>query len=148
MKNQENDIFITDNYIFNTHNMSKLFVTFTKEENLEETLKEIQRRYTILHNKIFVLQVEGKDELICTYNVDTFNISDKIMPNTILLHRKKESNSLYSVNSLNALVKELNCGKLDNRYEIPWENYKNSLLLVSNGELNIHKTKIHSIIHI
>lgn len=144
----ENDIFMGDNYSILPHNMSKLFTTFTKEENLEETLKEIQRRYTILHGKIFILHVEGKESLIATYNVDTFNISDKIMPNTILLHRKKESNSLYSVNSLNALVKELNCGKLDNRYEIPWENYKNSLLLVSNGELNIHKTKIHSIIHI
>ena len=144
----ENDIFMGDNYSILPHNMSKLFTTFTKEENLEETLKEIQRRYTILHNKIFVLQVEGKDELICTYNVDTFNISDKIMPNTILLHRKKESNTLYSINSLNALVKELNLGKTDTHFPIDWQSYKNTILLVSDGVLNKHTTKIFQIINL
>jgi len=148
MKNQENDIFITDNYIFNTHNMSKLFVTFFNENELEETIKEITRRYTILHGKIFILHVEGKESLIATYNVDTFNISDKIMPNTILLHRKKESNTLYSINSLNALVKELNLGKTDTHFPIDWQSYKNTILLVSDGVLNKHTTKIFQIINL
>jgi hypothetical protein len=129
--------------------MGKLFTTFVKEENLEETIKEITRRYSILYNKIFVLKIEGKDELICTYNIDSFNLSDNdVMPNTILLHRKKETNSLYSVNSLNSLVKELNMGKIDNKYPIQWENYKNSLLLVSDGKLNIYPTKIFTIINL
>lgn len=144
----ENDIFMGDNYSISPHNMSKLFTTFTKEEELEQTLQDIKRRYTILHNKIFVLEIEGKDELICTYNVDSFNISDKVLPNTILLHRKKETNTLYSINSLNALVRELNMGKVDNKYMICWENYKNSILLVSEGILNIYPTKIHSILNI
>ena len=143
---------INDQYLYgniNSHQMGKLFTTFVKEENLEETIKEITRRYSILYNKIFVLKIEGKDELICTYNIDSFNISDNdVMPNTILLHRKKETNSLYSVNSLNSLVKELNMGKIDNKYPIQWENYKNSLLLVSDGELNIYPTKIFTIINL
>jgi hypothetical protein len=144
--------YTNDQYLYgniNNHQMGKLFTTFVKEENLEETIKEITRRYSILYNKIFVLKIEGKDELICTYNIDSFNLSDNdVMPNTILLHRKKETNSLYSVNSLNSLVKELNMGKIDNKYPIQWENYKNSLLLVSDGKLNIYPTKIFTIINL
>jgi hypothetical protein len=129
--------------------MSKLFTTFTKEENLEETIQEIKRRYKILHNKIFVLEVEGKDELICTYNIDSINISEtSIIANTILLHRKKQTNTLYSINSLNALVKDLNMGKVDNMYLIPWEDYTNSILLVNDGILKIFPTKIYSIINL
>lgn len=143
------DIFIDVNYTFNTsHTMSKLFTTFTKEEDLEEVIKEIKKRYSILFDKIFILEVEGKDELICTYNVDSFNISDKILPNTILLHRKKETNTLYSINSLNSLIKELNFGKIDTHYPIIWEDYKNSILLVNDGVLKKYETKIHSIIRL
>lgn len=144
----ENDIFMGNNNAILPHNMSKLFTTFTKEENLEETLQEIQKRYSILHNKIFVLKIESKDELICTYNVDSFNISNQILPNTILLHRKKESNTLYSINSLNALVRELNMGKVDQHYPINWNDYKNTILLVSDGVLNKLQTKIYTIVNL
>lgn len=144
----QNDIFMCDNYDFTSHNMSKLFTTFFKEEDQEITLQEITKRYSILYNKIFILKVEGKDELICTYNVDTFNLSEKVLPNTILLHRKKESNTLYSINSLNALIKELNAGKMDTYYPIEWSDYKNSILLVNDGVLSKYPTKIHTIINL
>jgi len=142
----QDDIFILDNHQFMTNFTSKLFTTFTSEENLEETIQSITKRYSILFNKIFILKVEGKEELIATYNVDQFNMSDKVLPNTILLHRKKESNTLYSINSLNALIRELNCGVMDNKFIIPWEDYKNSILLVSDGVLKSYPTKIHKII--
>lgn len=145
----KDDIFIDIEYPFMSQSQSsKLFTTFFKEEDLEDTIKEITRRYSILFNKIFILKVEGKNQLIATYNVESFNISDKVLPNTILLHRKKETNSLYSINSLNALIKELNGNKLDTRFEIPWNDYKNSILLVSDGILNKYPTKIHKIIEL
>jgi hypothetical protein len=40
-----------------------------------------------------------------------------ILPQTILLHRKKESNTLYTINALNDLIKELNEGKADTSLE-------------------------------
>ena len=73
-------------------------------------------------------------------------MSDKVLPNTILLHRKKEFNVLYSINSLNTLIKEINGGKVDNQYMINWEDYKNSILLVNDGLLKKMPTKIHKII--
>lgn len=143
----QNDIFIDAQEL--TQSMSsKLFTTFTTVEQLDETIAEINRKYTILFNKIFVLTVEGKDEIICTYNVDSFNMSNSVLPNTILLHRKKETNTLYSINSLNALIQELNEGKIDNKYPVPWEEYQNSILLVNDGVLKVFPTKIHKIIHL
>jgi hypothetical protein len=92
---------------------NKLFCTFTSKEDLESTIDNIKEQYTILFNKIFVLYIESTNEYVCTYNVDSFNISNTILPQTILLHRKKESNTLYTINALNDLIKELNGGVAD-----------------------------------
>jgi hypothetical protein len=71
-----------------------------------------------------------------------------VLPNTILLHRKKESNTLYTINALNALIKSLNNGVLDTNYRITWLDYKNSILLIQNNDLNIIQTKIFKIINL
>jgi hypothetical protein len=92
---------------------NKLFCTFTSKEDLESTIDNIKDQYTILFNKIFVLYIESTNEYVCTYNVDSFNMSNTILPQTILLHRKKESNTLYTINALNDLIKELNDGVAD-----------------------------------
>jgi hypothetical protein len=71
-----------------------------------------------------------------------------VLPNTILLHRKKESNTLYTINALNALIKSLNNGILDTNFRITWLDYKNSILLIQSNDLNIIQTKIHKIINL
>jgi hypothetical protein len=43
-------------------------------------------------------------------------MADSILENTILLHRKKESNTLYTINALNDLICSLNEGQI--RYRI------------------------------
>ena len=58
---------------------------------------------------MFVLEIKDSSELVVTYNVDQGNISN-IPANTILVHRKKESNTLYTINALNELIKSLNGG--------------------------------------
>lgn len=126
---------------------NKLFCTFTTEEALEPTLDIIKTQYQILFNKIFVLYVESTKEYVCTYNVDSFNMSDKILDNTILLHRKKESNTLYTINALNDLIRSLNGGKLDTSYRIDWQDYKNCILLTTGGELKKLDTKVHEILN-
>ena len=51
-----------------------------------------------LNNKLFVLEIVGKDEYVITYNVEQGNVH-AIPENTILVHRKKESNTLYTNNA-------------------------------------------------
>ena len=82
---------------FTSEDMSnKLFCTFTTEDTLPEVLTTIQSRYKILYNKIFVLYANAQDEYMCTYNVDFGNIGE-FLDNTILVHRKKETNTLYTI---------------------------------------------------
>jgi hypothetical protein len=126
---------------------NKLFCTFIAHDELENTLNSLMHKYTILYSKIFVLESLSSDEFICTYNIDTLNMEKQsVLPNTILLHRKKESNSLYTINALNLLIRSLNHGILDTNYKINWIDYKNSIMLVQNNDLNIIKTKIYKII--
>ena len=124
---------------------NKLFATFVSKELVEDTLQDIQNKYTILYNKIFILEVIGKDELVITYNVDQGNVST-IPENTILVHRKKESNTLYTINALNQLIKSLNGGVVDTSFRVDWKHYKNCILLTQHNELNQLNTKIYRII--
>jgi len=126
----------------------KLFCTFSSKDTLDSTLSGIKQKYTIMFGKIFVLE-SSEDEFICTYNVDASNISDKIlMANTILCHRVKQFNVLYTLNALNTLIKNLNKGIEDHSYPVSWENYKNSVLLTRAGVFVRIDTKIKDILTI
>jgi hypothetical protein len=126
--------------------LNKLFCTFTTHDELDITVSTINRRYSILYNKVFILESPQSKELMCTYNIDTGNVSEEPLPNTILLHRKKESNTLYTINALNALIRQLNNGILDTKYIINWADYKNCILLNTGPELRKLDTAIYKII--
>tara|TARA_B110000046_G_scaffold59693_1_gene67058 strand:- start:66 stop:539 length:474 start_codon:yes stop_codon:yes gene_type:complete len=126
---------------------NKLFCTFTDLEGLDVLVEDIQSKYTILYNKMFVLEIVGKDEYVITYNVDQGNVQN-IPENTILVHRKKESNTLYTINALNELIKKLNGGVVDTSYKVDWQHYRNCVLLTQHNDLSQLKTKIHKIIEV
>lgn len=135
-------------YDYNLLTMSnKLFCTFSSEQQLDEILSTIQTKYKIIYNKIFVLYSKSQDEYICTYNVEFGNVSN-FLENTILVHRKKESNSLYTINSLNRLIESLNGGVLDVTYKINWMDYQNCILLTKGNELRRINTKLFRIIEL
>ena len=123
---------------------NKLFCTFTTEDELDNILEVIKDKYKIIYNKIFVLYSKSQDEYILTYNVDFGNVSN-FLPNTILVHRKKGSNTLYTINALNTLIKELNGGVLDTTYRINWPDYRNCILLTKGSELKRVNTKLFRI---
>tara|TARA_R110002153_G_scaffold246237_1_gene401867 strand:- start:69 stop:521 length:453 start_codon:yes stop_codon:yes gene_type:complete len=133
---------------FTSEDMSnKLFCTFSTEEDLNKVLENIQERYKIIYNKIFVLYSKSQNEYMCTYNVDFGNVSNFI-DNTILVHRKKETNTLYTINALNTLIKELNDGQLDTSYRINWDDFRNCILLTKGPELKRVNTKLYKIIEL
>jgi len=136
-----------ETFSYNLDMSNKLFCTFATEETLEEVLGEIKSRYKIIYNKIFVLYSKSQDEYICTYNVDFGNVSNFI-ENTILVHRKKESNTLYTINALNTLIKELNNGELDTSFKVNWSDYRNCVLLTKGAELRRINTKLFKILEL
>ena len=129
---------------------TQLLCTFTNQKNLEQTTHDINKNFNVIFEKIYVLQNENKtNELICTYNVDQdeeINYND--VKNTISLHRKKITNTLYTINALNELIMEINNGILDTSYQVPWDVYKNTILITNKDGLSRIPTRILKIINL
>tara|TARA_R110000822_G_scaffold197202_3_gene335127 strand:+ start:1436 stop:1639 length:204 start_codon:yes stop_codon:yes gene_type:complete len=53
------------------------------------------------------------------------------MSDTITINRKKDTETLYSINALNALIREQNDGVLDKAYRVDWAQFTNRLLLTN-----------------
>lgn len=134
--------------ILNTYTLNnRLFCTFTNLDEIDNTVENLKNLYTIMYNKVFVLYVKSTDEYTITYNVEQENVSS-IPDNTILVHRKKESNTLYTINALNELIKKLNGGAVDSKFPINWQHYRNSILLTNQGDLKQLNTKIYKIVEL
>jgi hypothetical protein len=134
--------------ILDTQNLdNRLFCTFVKKNDLDSLLEEITSGYDIMHNKIFILYINNNDEYACTYNIENNDINH-ILDGTILVHRKKETNTLYTINSLNEIIKYFNNGIVDSNFIINWMNYKNSILLTQNNAFKQLKTKLYKIVEL
>ena len=128
---------------------NRLYCTFTTVDDYEEVANTIQTSYVVLFNKLFVLESLDRKKIMLTYNVDMTNSTrDSIMDNTILVHRKKQTNTLYTINALNEVIKSLNNGLLDKTFPIDWNDYRNCILLVQTEGFNRIDTKIKEIINL
>ena len=126
---------------------NRLFCSFTTLDGIDPLVESITNSYTIMYNKMFVLYIKSTDEYVVTYNVEQGNVSD-IPDNTILVHRKKESNTLYTINALNELIKKLNGGVVNPKFVIDWQHYRNCVLLTNHNELKQLNTKIYKIVEL
>jgi hypothetical protein len=124
---------------------NRLVCTFSTLNEVENMINHIKSTYDIKYNKMFILHIQSNDEYAVTYNVEQGNVSN-LPENTILVHRKKDSNTLYTINALNELIKSLNGGVVDTRFPIEWKHYRNTILLTQHNELKQLKTKIYKII--
>ena len=126
---------------------TQLLCTFTTKDELQTSLQEIRTNYKIVYNYIYVLQNKGNlNELFVTYNIDTQYQPSKPLDNTILVHRQKQSNTLYTINALNELVKEENNGVLDKTFSIDWDKFKNSIIVTNVDGTKKISTRIFEII--
>ena len=127
---------------------TQLLCTFTNTKVLSKTIDKIIDAYDILYNKVFILKNTGDvRELMCTYNIDA-NENLKTLQDTISLHRKKQTNTLYTINALNECIKIVNNGVLDTTYQLDWENYRDSILLTNDTGLRRIDTEVQEIIYI
>ena len=132
-----------------TYMNNKLYCTFTTLDDFEKVANNIQSSYVILFNKIFVLESLDGEKIMLTYNVDMNNSAkESMVDNTILVHRKKQTNTLYTINALNEVIKSLNNGILDKKFPINWDNYKNCILLIQTEGFNRIDTKVKEIINL
>jgi hypothetical protein len=128
---------------------NRLYCTFVKTDEIKEISEKIRSSYKVLFDKIFVLESLDGEKIMLTYNVDLGNSNNEFaIDNTILVHRKKQTNTLYTINALNELIKSLNGGVLDKSYSINWDDYKNCILLVQAEGFNKIDTKVKEIINL
>jgi hypothetical protein len=126
---------------------TQLLCTFTTESSFEGLLTKIFDGYELFSRKIFILKLEPSKELVISYNIVPNN-ENKFLPNTIMVHRKKDYNAMYTINALNRLIKELNGGVEDKKYQINWNDYKNSMILTDGESYKIMNTKLFRIVDV
>lgn|SRR6056300_197403 len=128
---------------------TQLLCTFTRQSRLNETIDIIISCNEILYDKIYIFQNQDDlTQLICTYNIEFMDNYEENIENTISLHRKKQSNTLYTINALNEVIRSKNNGVLDKRFNVDWTEYQNTLLLTNEIGLNVVPTKIFQIVDI
>jgi len=126
---------------------NKLYCTFLQDEDVNEVVDRILEEHDILFNKIFVLVSVDNNKTMLTYNIDgpVYNLQ---LPNTILVHRKKQTNTLYTINALNEVIRYLNNGVLDTSYQVDWTRFRNCILLTRPGGFKKVRTRLKKIIEI
>jgi len=127
---------------------TQLLCTFCSKRDLDDSIELIKLGTSIVFDKIYVFEsLEQNDSLICTYNVEK---TEDFVQNskTMAIHRKKETNTLFTINALNEAIRKDNNGILDKSYSLNWESYRNSLLLTNDAGLNAIRTKLYKIINV
>ena len=126
---------------------TQLLCTFTNEAEFESVLENIQNSFILYSRKIFILKLKPSQELVISYNIIPNN-ERKFLGSTILAHRKKESNTIYTINALNEVIRSKNNGVLDKSFNVEWSEYQNSLLLTKENGLYVVPTKIYKIVNV
>jgi hypothetical protein len=129
---------------------TQLLCTFCAEDTLDGVVTTILGAYDVAFDSLYVLEnTDSPGQLCLTYNIYTDSqIRQPVPVNTISLHRKKHSNTLYTINALNKFVAQNNGGKLDKNFVVDWSTVKNSILVTTYDKLRKIPTKVKKIIDI
>lgn len=124
----------------------QLLCTFSNAEDFRKIAEEIRKFYEVYSGRIFAFaNAKTPKEVYLTYNVLNMRKDSPKFPNTILIHRKKQTNTLYTLNAMNRLIEEEN-GQADKTYVVNWKLYENSLIITGDVSVRIIPLKITAIL--
>ena len=130
-----------------------LLASFRQTDDEEEILGEVQYiadNFHLSNSYIFLLaSTEDPSRKILTYNTQLHN--QKMMHGrlyTIRVHRKKLTNTLYTINALNLAVAKDNAGQTGRHLKLDWEQYENTLLLTKRNALSVTPIRVIKIFRI
>ena len=123
---------------------TQLLCLFTIKPELDISVDFIVTNYVIINPNVFILESKVRpEELFVTFNVEKGSAPIPSQWKTILVHRKKQTNTIYTINALNEVVKSMTGGQTDNSFVIDWEEFHNCILTTSNTGYKKIPTKIH-----
>jgi len=127
---------------------TQLLCTFTSVGELDNIVEKVTSSYKLVFNKIYILEnTQDSNQLVLTYNITKMDANNIVPPpSTISVHRKKQTNTIYTINAINKLIEQKNNGVLDKSYRIDWEELKNCVLVTAYGKLKVVNTKLLKII--
>jgi hypothetical protein len=126
---------------------TQLLCTFSSLSDYKKKIDHIKEAYSLSNNTIFIFCNEkNKNELYFTYNVISILNESKKLSDTISIHRKKQTNTLYTLNAMNKLIADENNGVFDKTFQLNWSYYNNSLIITNDIAVKVIPLKIFDII--
>ena len=117
--------------------------TFVRKNKILSFLETLRAGYGIKLDKVFVYTIDTNQlEYLVTFKTFYKDRFIKKINNATVMHVK--NGCLFSINALNKLIdQEKGDDKPNNEYVVDWDKYKDSLIILTGGELSISKlTKI------
>jgi len=128
---------------------TQLLCLFTIKDELDKSVDFILTNYTLINPNVFILENKSRiEEAFVTFNVEKGSTAIQSEWKTILVHRKKQSNTIYTINALNEVVKSKTGGQIDNSFIIDWEEFRNCILTTSNYGYKKIPTKVYKTLNL
>ena len=114
--------------------------TFVAKNRVLSFLEMLKYKFGVRFDKTFVYEINtnNKEYLVTFKTYDKDKFINKLSGSTIL-HVK--NGCLFSINALNRLIEmehDITDEKPYNEIEIDWDFYKDKLIIITNGNLNIN----------
>jgi hypothetical protein len=127
----------------------QLLCTFSTTSNFKQTIEEINKFYDVYNGRFFVfLNVNAPKEVFVTYNILSEGREFPKFPNTISIHRKKQTNTLYTLNAMNQIIKDENGGVFDKTFSVNWPLYADSLIITGIPSIRVLPIKMLEIVNL
>jgi hypothetical protein len=128
---------------------TQLLCLFADKSNVDIAVDYILNNYKFTNPNIFILESKIKPEdIYITFNVEKGSIAIQSDWKTILVHRKKHSNTIYTINALNELIKSKTGGQIDSQFAVEWDEYRNCILTTAQSGYKKSPTKIYKTIYL
>ena len=130
-----------------------LLASFLDSDDEAAILKEVEfiaNNLNLTNNLIFLLEQKSEpSRLFLTYNAIPVK-GRRFHPTlfTMRVHRKKQTNTLYTINALNLAVAEEHDGKTGRDLKLDWDKYQNSILVATGKKLQTHPIEVVKIFKI
>ena len=116
---------------------SLIIGTFVKKNRILSFLETLKSQYKVNIEKVFVYEIDTNQyEYLVTFKTNDKDAFVGKLSNATVMHVK--NGCIFSINALNKLIDTMNKGGTpNNEFIIDWNEYKDKLIIQTNGVLNI-----------